>query len=81
MAKFCVNERACVDILEVGQMYIASIWLYGTQHQIGPYSDRGDTASAARDYINDLRLVAGIKELQQEDLASLQRCLHNISNH
>lgn len=80
MAKFCVHERACVDIVDIGDIYVASIWLYGTQHQIGPYNSRGSVVSAVRDYINDLRFVAEIKEQQQADLSGLQKCLNNFAN-
>ena len=80
MTKFCVNERACIDIIDIGNIYVASIWLYKTQHQLGPFSTRESTISAVHDYIDDLRLVAEIKELQDEDLASLQKCLNNLNN-
>ena len=80
MAKFCTHERACIDIVDIGHIYVASIWLYNTQHQIGPFSSRESTISAVQDYINDLRFVAEIKQLQQEDLSSLQKCLNNYNN-
>jgi len=78
MAKFCVDERACIDIIDIGDVYVASIWLYKTQHQLGPFSSRESTISAVHDYIEDLRLIAEIKELQEEDLENLQKCLNNF---
>lgn len=80
MAKFCIHERACVDIVEIGNVYVASIWLFGTQHQLGPYDSRSSTVSAVHDYISDLRFVAEIKEQQQADLSGLQKCLNNFAN-
>jgi hypothetical protein len=79
MAKICVNERACIDLMQIGEGYIASIWLYGTQHHVGPYPNHDATISAVQQYINDLRLVAEIKNLQHADLSCLQACLSKLS--
>jgi len=62
MSSICIHEKACVDVMDIGGSYVASIWLYGTQHQLGPYDTREAMMVAVQHYLSDLRLIAEIKE-------------------
>lgn len=80
MSRICANEQACVDILELNGKYMASIWLYGMQHKVGPADTCTQLNLDILEKIQDLRLIAGIKQDQNKDLEDLQNCLGNVCN-
>lgn len=75
MAQICVNEQACVDIVEMNGAYIANVWIFGTNHTIGPAYDLVALNRDVLSLLDDLRTVASIKESQELELTALQNCL------
>jgi len=39
MAQFCVNENACIDIVEVNGAYYATLWVCDLVYDFGPLYD------------------------------------------
>lgn len=75
MAQICVNEKACVDVVEMNGAYFANIWIFGTNHSIGPAYDLIALNRDVLNLLDDLRTVASIKESQELELKALQSCL------
>jgi len=73
-----VNERACVDVIKVGEQFFASLWIYDTQHTVGPADDCAALNKMVIETLSDLRTVAGIKDLQDLELQDLQHCLNTM---
>lgn len=75
MAQICVNEKACIDVVEVNGAYFANIWIFDTNHSIGPAYDLFALNRDVLNLLDDLRTIASVKESQELELKALQSCL------
>ena len=72
MAQFCVNENACIDIVEVNGAYYATLWVCDLVYDFGPLYDITGLIHDIHRTLRQLNSTTNISNSLTKELDNLQ---------